>query len=128
MFLSQKFSSKSRELVGEAGFLAPDILSEAHPGAPCPPAIARLVPLGPEEVLGQLLVVVQRNVEAVQAHVLPGPSRVSLALDAKVGVEGGVLVVDVVQLVRLLGHVFRLAGAGLALGYADRGAGRATVD
>lgn len=128
MFLSQKFLSESRELVGEAGLLAPDILSEAHPGAPCPAAVAGLVPLGPEEVLGQLLVVVQRDVEAVQAHVLLSPSRVSLALDAEGGVQGGVLVVDVVQLVRLLGHVFRRSGAGLALRHADQGAGRATVD
>ena len=106
MFPSQKSSSESRELVGEAGFLSPDILSEAHPGAPCPAAVAGLVPLGPVEILGELLVVIQRDVEAVQAHVLlPG---VPLALD----VEGGVPVVDVVQLVILLGHVFRLPGLG----------------
>ena len=50
--------------------------------------------------------VIQRDVEAVQAHVLlPG---VPLALDVK----GGVLVVDVVQLVILLGHVFQLLGLG----------------
>ena len=50
--------------------------------------------------------VIQRDVEAVQAHVLlPG---VPLALDVK----GGVPVVDVVQLVILLGHVFQLLGLG----------------
>ena len=50
--------------------------------------------------------VIQRDVEAVQAHVLlPG---VPLALDVK----GGVPVVDVVQLVILLAHVFRLPGLG----------------
>ena len=50
--------------------------------------------------------VIQRDVEAVQAHVLlPG---VPLALD----VEGGVPVVDVLRLVRLIGHVFRLPGLG----------------
>ena len=56
--------------------------------------------------------VIQRDVEAVQAHVLlPG---VPLALDVK----GGVPVVVVVQLVRLLGHVFRLAGLGGSSGRA----------
>ena len=54
--------------------------------------------------------VIQRDVEAVQAHVLlPG---VPLALDVK----GGVPEVDVLQLVILLGHVFQLPGLGGELG------------
>ena len=117
MFLSQKFLTESRELVGESGFLSPDVLSEAHPGASCSAPVAGLVPLGPEEVLRQLLVVVQGDVQAIQANVrlLPGVPLAPLALEAKVGVQGGVLVVDVVQLIRLLGHLLGLPGAGLAL-------------
>jgi len=94
MFLSQKFLTESRELVGEAGFLSSDILSEAHPGASCSAPVAGLVSLCPEEVFRQLLVVVQGDVQAIQAHVLllPGVPLAPLALDAKVGVQGGVLV------------------------------------
>ena len=66
--------------------------------------------------------VIQRDVEAVQAHVLL--LGVPLALDVK----GRVPVVDIVQLVRLLGHVFRLPGLGWFSGRVGGELGGATVN